>query len=314
MTTDALDEQADYRDIYRIRRVEEALMSLVSTGEITGSIHLCIGQEAIPVGACRALQANDPVVATYRGHGWAIARGVPVTELFAEVIGRDSALNAGRGGSAYLSAPQYGFIGENSIVGAGLPMALGLSLAAKFQGKDQVALVAIGDGAMNQGAVHETLNMAAVLGVPLIVVVENNGYVEMTPSDLLTAVTAAGRAGAYRAPVWDVDGNDAAAVATAVAQSRATARAELTPVIVEVHTKRLAGHYSGDVQQYRPKGEVEAWRLDEPLRRLEGRASVSESAAGIRDQVDAEVSASLDRARQMPLPDVASVLGNVYVS
>lgn len=305
---------ADYRDMYRIRRVEETLMGLVAGGEITGSIHLCIGQEAIPVGACRALGADDPVVGTYRGHGWALARGVPAVQLYAEILGRDSDLNGGRGGSAYLSAPQYGFVGENSIVGAGLPTALGLSLAAKFQHRDVVALVSIGDGAMNQGAVHETLNMASVLGVALIVVVENNGYVEMTPSDMLTAMPASVRAGAYDAPTWNVDGNDPTAVAATVGEARARALASGTPVIVEAHTRRLAGHYSGDAQQYRPKGEIEAWSQDEPLRRLESRDELAGRVEEARAEVDRELASALDKARQMPFPDAGTVMGNLYVA
>src|SRR5271163_3699435 len=147
--------------MYTIRRFEERVLALVTDREITGSVHLCIGQEAIPAGACTVLEPDDAVVATYRGHGWAIARGVPLTEMFAELLGRQSGIGGGRGGSAYLMAPAYGFLGENSIVGAGLPMAAGAALARKLQRRDSVGVVSIGDGAMNQGAVHETLNLAS---------------------------------------------------------------------------------------------------------------------------------------------------------
>ena len=158
-----------YLAMLRIRLVEEKVIQAGAAGLISGSTHLCIGQEAIPVGACSVLRADDPLIATYRGHGWALARGVPPVDLLAEIMGRESNLNGGRAGSAYLSAPQHHFYGENSIVGAGVPVALGLAMACQRAGDGRVPLVSIGDGAMNQGNVHESLNMASVLGIPLIV-------------------------------------------------------------------------------------------------------------------------------------------------
>jgi TPP-dependent pyruvate/acetoin dehydrogenase alpha subunit len=303
---------AYYREMLLIRRVEETLSPLVSTGEITGSIHLCIGQEAIPVGACRALGPDDPVIATYRGHGWAMARGVPPEQLVAEILGRDSELNGGRGGSAYLSGTQYGFYGENSIVGAGAPLAMGLSMAAKYKGQDRVALCAMGDGAPNQGVVHETLNMASVLKIPMILVIENNGYVEMTPSADLTAVNAAERAVAYSAPSWDIDGNDPAAVAKTIAEARTVALSSQTPVIVEARTRRLSGHYSGDAQHYRPVGELERWREDEPLRRIEMNHNAGSELAQIAAQVESEVDSAFAAARRLPVPDETTVMRNMY--
>lgn len=137
-------------------------------------MHLCCGQEAIPTGACQALEESDALTATYRGHGWAIARGIPLAHLFAEIMGRDSPLCGGRAGSAYIFAADKGFLGENSIVGAGLPIAAGAALAASFDGSGAVSLCSIGDGAMNQGAVHEALNFAVYRKLPLIAVCENN--------------------------------------------------------------------------------------------------------------------------------------------
>jgi TPP-dependent pyruvate/acetoin dehydrogenase alpha subunit len=306
------DLDTDYRAMYRIRRFEETLLQLVQSDEVSGSVHLCVGQEAIPVGACRSLLAQDPVVATYRGHGWALARGVPLLAAFAEILGRNSELNGGRAGSLNLSAPQYGFYGENAIVGAGVPIALGLSLAAKVHGEDRVAVVSIGDGAMNQGVVHETLNMGSVLSIPLLVVVENNGYVEMTPSGLLTAVPAAERAKAYRVPSWEVDGDDVDAVAAVVAEAREAAIDDNTPVIIEAHTHRLLGHYSGDAQAYRPRGEVEAWRAVEPLSRVRSDDATVARLAQLRSDVDAEVHAALDSARQVDFPSTDDVMRHIY--
>jgi TPP-dependent pyruvate/acetoin dehydrogenase alpha subunit len=306
------DLGTDYRAMYRIRRFEETLAQLVQSGEISGSVHLCVGQEAIPVGACRALLPDDPVIATYRGHGWALARGVPLDAAFAEILGRNSDLNGGRAGSLNLAAPQYGFYGENAIVGAGVPIALGLGLAAKVHGEDRVAIVSIGDGAMNQGVVHETLNMGSVLSVPLVLVVENNGYVEMTPSGVLTAVPAAERAKAYRVPSWEVDGDDVDAVANLVADARELAVDDNTPVVIEAHTHRLLGHYSGDAQTYRPRGEIEAWRAAEPLTRVPADDATAARLAQIRFEVDTEVQAALDAARQVEFPSTNDVMRHIY--
>jgi TPP-dependent pyruvate/acetoin dehydrogenase alpha subunit len=302
-----------YAAMYRIRRAEEAILDLVRNREIAGSVHLCIGQEAIPVGACAALGADDPVIATYRGHGWALARGVPLVELLAETLGRDSALNGGRGGSAYLSGPQYGFFGENSIVGAGVPMALGLALSARFRDADRVPVVSVGDGALNQGAVHESLNMASVLDAGLLVLVENNGYAEMTPSDALTAVAAASRAPAYAIEALEVDGNDPAAVAQCVSAARAHARSDRRPILIEAHTRRLGGHYSGDVQHYRPAGELEAWRAGDPLIRAAESIGPDELAE-VRGEVDSEIEAALAQARDRRLPDPTTATDHVYTS
>ncbi len=296
-----------------IRLIEEELYRAVQDGRVAGSTHLCIGQEAVPVGACAALSADDPVIATYRGHGWALARGVPAVQLVAEILGRNSELNGGRGGSAYLSGPQHGFYGENSIVGAGVPIALGLAMACARAGRGAVTLVSIGDGAMNQGNVHEALNMAAVLGVPLIVVVENNGYVEMTPSDLLTAVPATRRADAYAMTAFSVDGNDPVAVAEVIGQARSAAVAGPRPVLVEAMTRRLGGHYSGDAQQYRPPGELEEWRLSDPL--TLARERLPQDVTLARDRAAREVVSDVfAQAERMPLPDPTGVTEDVYAS
>ena len=300
----------DYRDMLRIRLMEEEVMRCVQDGRITGSTHLCIGQEAIPVGVCRALDPRDPVVATYRGHGWALAKGVSPVQLAAEVMGRDSELNGGRGGSAYLSAPAHAFMGENSIVGAGVPVTLGLAMAHQRRATGLVPAVSIGDGAMNQGNVHEALNMGSVLGVPFIVVVENNGYVEMTTSDLLTAVPAAARAAAYAMRAIEVDGNDPSAVADAAREARAFALAESRPVMLEAHTKRLGGHYSGDAQMYRPAGELDLWRAFDPLPKCRALLDPAD-AEEIETAVATEVAESFRRAAEMPFPSASEVMAHV---
>lgn len=301
-----------YEQMLTVRAVEETVMALVRDGEITGSTHLCIGQEAIPVGACAALDPDDAVIGTYRGHGWAVARGVPLGQLFAELMGRASAIDGGRGGSAYLMAPHHGFLGENSIVGAGVPMALGAALARSLQGRHSIGVVSIGDGAMNQGSVHEALNMAAVLSVPLVVVVENNGYVEMTPSPMLTAVPAHERAAAYNIPALLVDGNDPAAVAAAVATARADALGARRPFLVEAETHRLVGHYSGDLQAYRPPGELEEMRRREPLVRLAAEIGDEDALGAARARVERAIADALAEARATPVPAPDGVGAHLY--
>ena len=302
-----------YGAMLTIRLVEEKLMEALSLGLISGSVHLCIGQEAIPVGACSALRPDDPLIATYRGHGWVLARGVPPADLMAEVMGRESSLNGGRGGSAYLSAPDRYFYGENSIVGAGLPVALGLGIACQREGKGRLPLVSIGDGAMNQGNVHESLNMASVLRVPMLVLVENNGYAEMTPSGLLTAVPAAARAAAYAIPGLETDGNDPIAVADTVARARELALSERTAVLIEAHTHRLAGHYSGDAQAYRPIGEVDSKKAFDPLTRAEAGLTPAE-VDSIRNSAIRELNDAFTRATQTPAPAAEGAREHVYSS
>src|SRR5690606_9302975 len=165
--------------MYRIRLLEEKITALRKSQDIQGSIHLCIGQEAIYVGARSALRSDDYVFSTYRGHGWAVACGVPCEFILAELLGRDTGVCKGRGGSAYFSAADWGFYGENSIVAAGAPIACGAGLSAKMAGKGQVAVTAVGDGAMNQGAMHEAMNFAAYLDLPVVFICENNTYAEL---------------------------------------------------------------------------------------------------------------------------------------
>lgn len=301
-----------------IRIFEETCLTLKQEGEIPGSIHLCIGQEAIPVGACSALEPDDAVTATYRGHGWALARGSDPAQMFAEMMGKASTLSGGRGGSPFFSDASVNFLGENSIVGAGVPIALGAAVDAWQRNRSCVSIVSIGDGALNQGATQEALNFASAFALPLIVVVENNVYSEMTPWRNLTAITElTERARGYAMAAVQVDGNDVWAVAEAVTLARDNALDGRGPTFIEAQTERLVGHYSGDVQAYRPPGEVEDARSREPL-------AVFRQHAGRRwpdthfdyDHLDAEVrqtiDSAVDEARALPSPDAETLLDHLY--
>lgn len=304
-----------YRQMRRIRRTEEMMTELKDKGDVPGSIHLCIGQEAIPVGATDSLTPDDYVTATYRGHGWAIAAGVTPADIFAEVTGRRSQLNGGRAASPYFSGAAVNFLGENSIVGAGVPIACGAALSAARAGRGQISIVSIGDGAMNQGNVHEALNMAVVLDLPLVVVVENNVYSEMSRIDEMVRISKlADRAQAYGMPGVTIDGNDVEVVAATVFEAVGRARYGGGPTLVEAMTQRLVGHYSGDAQHYRPAGEIDAARADEPLVRLRAKADVETAAAydRIDSEVDEELAAAVDAAYATPIPDPSTLKEHLY--
>ncbi|TWD75193.1 pyruvate dehydrogenase E1 component alpha subunit [Kribbella amoyensis] len=308
---------ADLHGLWRIRILEEKVRELRLSGEIVGSVHLAIGQEAGPVGVCTELGADDAVFATYRGHGWALARGVPADAMLAELAGRTTGLNGGRGGSAYFTAPRYGFHGENSIVGAGAPIAVGAALAGKYDGSGRIAVTVFGDGALNQGATHEALNFAAAFKLGVVFVCENNLYSELTPiADMVAEPELHKRAAAYGMPGERVDGNDPAAVRDAARRAVERARAGEGPTLLELMTERLVGHYIGDAEQYRPPGEVERAKQAEPIVRL--RAALA--AAGV---TDADLDASESRAREeieqaagtalaAPIADGATAKEHIY--
>lgn len=260
---------ADLAAMHRIRMLEEKITELRKQQIIQGSIHLCVGQESIYVGARSALTDDDRVFSTYRGHGWAMACGVPAEAILAELMGRETGVNKGRGGSAMFSAADYGFYGENSIVGAGAPIACGAALAARVKGEPRVALTAFGDGAMNQGGVHEAMNFAAYLNLPVLFVCENNTYAELTPiAETVRDADMYKRAAAYGIPGVRIDGNDVAAVRECVAHHAREAREGKGPALIEMMTQRLVGHYYGDMQSYRPKGELTEAKKHEPIVRL----------------------------------------------
>ncbi len=307
-----------FETMVRIRSFEDELTRLRTSGAAVGSIHLCSGQEAIYAGACAALDlSRDAVFPTYRGHGWTLACGVPPHKLFAEMLGRETGICGGRGGSAYLTAPEYGMYGENSIVGAGAPIAAGAALAATFDGSGRVALAAFGDGAMNQGSVHEAMNFAAVRRLPVIFVVENNHYSELTPiAEMVRVPELFRRASAYGMTGARLDGNDPLAVRDAVAQSVDRARRGHGPVLLEAMTQRIVGHYIGDAQTYRAPGELDAALEHEPIARLRARLedlgmSVETLDASIAS-VTTEIAAASAQALDDPLADPATVLEHLH--
>jgi 2-oxoisovalerate dehydrogenase E1 component len=303
-----LSARTAYARMRFIRGFEDLVLDLRADGEISGSVHTCQGQEAPPIALCAALQPDDRVVATYRGHGWALARGVPPASVLAEILGRRTGTNGGRGGSAFLSAPSFGFLGENSIVGAGLPVANGVALA--LQKHAGVVVVSFGDGATNQGAAHEALVLAVAKRLPVVFVCENNGWSEMTPIEATVPVGLADRARGYGIAADVADGSDVMAVARVGHTAVERARRGDGPTFLELRVGRLGGHYNADPEHYRsPEDRAAAARLD-PLARL--RAGLGSDVAA---QADAEVErlleASLLGARGAPEPDPATARQHV---
>lgn len=305
----------DYRSMLTIRRFEEKVLALRMAEQIVGSVHLCIGQEAIPVGTCASRQPTDPVFATYRGHGWALACGSDLESLFCELLGRRGGTNQGRAGSAYLTDASVHFMGENSIVGAGAPIAVGAALASSIDGTNEVAICALGDGAMNQGAVHEALNLASAMRLPVVFVCENNRYSELTPiDDMVGEPRLWRRAAGYGMVGVRIDGNDPAAVRRAAGEALRRARHGGGPTLMEAMTQRLCGHYIGDAETYRSAGEVQRAAEDEPIVRLRDALATDYAAdlAAIERAVTGQIGAAAAAALAAPLADPSTARCHVH--
>lgn len=300
-------EQAELERLYaamlRIRVFEDTVHLLFLQNEIEGTTHLCQGQEAVNVGVCDVLEPGDTVAATYRGHGACLAMGGDPERLFAELLGRQTGLCGGRGGSMNLIDLEHGILGCFGIVGGSIGAGTGAALAAQLSRDGGIAVSFFGDGAVNQAYFHECLNFAGVRKLPIVYACENNLYGEWTP---MAKVTAGGRirprANAYGIPGVEVDGNDVLAVREATRDAVARARAGDGPTLVEFLTYRHKGHSRVDPGRYRPKEEVEAWLARDPLPRLAERLD-PESVKRIGEAVEREIEAALEAARAVPFPD-----------
>lgn len=307
-----------YRRMVRIRRTEETLEELFKQGEIYGSLHLCIGQEATAVGACAALRPDDYITCTYRGHGAELAKGIPLPEFMAELFGRQTGACRGRGGSMLLTDLERGVLFATGIVGGGMPIALGAALGARLAQRDRVALTFFGDGATNQGTFHETLNMAGLWKLPCVFFCENNQYAEMTPTAKEVSVERlADRGCASGIPGVVVDGNDVEAVYDVTRQAVKRARRGDGATLIEAMTYRLTGHMFGDTQPYRSREEVERWRAKDPLAvargRLRERGVAVDAIARVDSEVEVEIQAAVAFARRSPEPPGSEATAHVYV-
>lgn len=307
-----------YKTMLLIRRFEEQAVAFFLSGELRGSLHPCIGQEGTAVGAVFPLRRDDYLTCTYRGHGHAIAKGLDPKEGMAELLGRRTGCSQGKGGSMHYTDLTVGLLGENAIVGAGAPIAVGAALRAKLDTTGQVAMTIFGDGATNQGALLEALNLAAAWKAPVVFFCENNLYSEMTPiSAMIGTATLAERAAGFGWTTMTVDGYDPIAVYETTSRAVDHARNGGGPVFIEAMTYRLFGHMVGDSEPYRTKEEVAEWRAKDPITTFPQRL-VSEfgfSQAEV-DAVQAEVAAEMEEikrfALESPWPDVSEIEADVF--
>jgi pyruvate dehydrogenase E1 component alpha subunit len=311
-----------YYHMRRIRRFEETAEELYHRGTVVGLLHLYIGEEAVATGACLALNNDDYITSTHRGHGHLLAKGGDAKRLLAELCGRVTGYCRGKGGSMHAADLSLGVLGANGVVGGGFGIATGAALSAQKRQSDQVAVCFFGDGAANQGIFLEVLNMAALWKLPIIYLCENNGFGEYTRCEEATVDCRpiGERAAAFGIPAVEVDGNDVIAVYRAVEEAVERARAGLGPSFVEARTYRLSGHHMGDIgfgRGYRTKEEVDSRRQREPIGRfrhwlLDNNHCSEAELADVDGRVEAEMQEAIDFVKQSPVPDIKEVMEHVY--
>ena len=308
-----------YERMSLIREFEERLKRLVETGVPVGAVHYYVGQEAVAAGVCTVLRRSDWIASTHRGHGHCIAKGVDVRKMMAELYGKASGTNRGKGGSMHITDVGVGVLGVNPIVGMGVTHAVGAGLSAKVRETDQVAVAFFGEGAAGIGAVHEAMNLAAIWQLPVVFVCENNGFAQATPVEYALAVpNVADRASAYAMPGTIVDGQDVLEVYRAAERVVARARAGDGPSLVECKTHRYYGHHQGDdTLRYRTQEEEDHARARDPLRLFRERAVGDGVSAEDLDAIDDRSRAVVDEAvafaEAAPLPDPSALYADVYV-
>ena len=309
---------AIHQTMVRIRVFETRVTDLFVAGKLPGFVHTYLGQEAIAAAVCQNLRTDDYITSTHRGHGHAIAKGMRTDRLMAELFGRETGANRGRGGSMHVADFSLGMLGANGIVGGGFGIAAGAGLSARHRGSGQVAVCFFGDGGINKGPFHEALNFASVKALPVVFVCENNQYAQFTAISRTSAVEdLATRAAAYAMPGVTVDGNDTGAVYAAASAAIGTARRGEGPTLLVCVTYRHSGHYVGDAEVYRDAAEVEQWKAADPITRLEAalvKAGWLDAPRieAVWDAARAETAAAEDFAEASPDPPADTALHYVY--
>jgi len=289
---------------------------MFADGEVPGFIHLSIGQEAVAAGVMSGLGPDDTIASTHRGHGHAIAKGLPLEGFFAELLARDTGLCRGRGGSMHVADLAVGMLGANGIVGAGIPIALGSAMAHKTLDRPAVAVAFFGDGALAEGVLHECCNLARLWQLPLMLVCENNGWGEFLPTARQLAFALADLAAAYGLPYRSVDGNDVAAVAAAAREVAQTVRQGGGPAVLECMTARVRGHFEGDAQKYRSADEISALAARDPLHisaaGLERCGVTVAELEALETDVAGRIDAAIAAARAAAPAQFEAALADVY--
>lgn len=305
-----------YRSMARVRALEDTLLRLSKEGHLRGSLHLARGQEAVSAGVGAVLHAHDSLTVTYRGHGFALTKGLDPQTMIAEILGKSGGLCGGFGGKMHLIDLDKGLLGANGIVGAAVPIAAGGALAAQIVEDGSIAATVFGDGAMNQGVVMETFNIASLMKLPLLLICENNLYSEMTPIERSTSVTnLCEKAKGFGIDSVRVDGNDVLQVYKTVSECAERARSGAGPVFIECMTYRISGHYHLDPGTgYRSKEEVEEWAWKDPLLRLRATHPELASAFDLADlEAETEIAEAADWALSQPEPNPERILDKVFV-
>ncbi|WP_049912940.1 thiamine pyrophosphate-dependent dehydrogenase E1 component subunit alpha [Halococcus thailandensis] len=301
------------RRMLTIREFDTRAGERFADGEIPGFVHLYVGEEAVGVGACAALEEDDYITSTHRGHGHCIAKGLDPKLMMSEIYGKRDGYCNGKGGSMHIADVDSEMLGANGIVGAGPPLGTGAALSISQKGEDRIALSFLGDGAVAQGQVHEAVNLASTWDLPVVFLIENNQYGEGTAvSDQHNAKNLSDTAAAYDIPGINVDGMDITAVNEAVTEARKRARNGEGPTLIEAETYRFHGHFEGDQELYRDEEEVEDWRKRDPIdtfsERLIERDELSEEELGeMREDIEMEIEDAIEYAKNAddPTPDEA---------
>ena len=313
-----------YTRMLRIRRFEEQVGTLFGQGQLPGFVHLYVGEEAVGAGVCAALRDDDYIVSTHRGHGHLIAKGGDFNRMMAELFGKRDGYCKGKGGSMHVADFSIGMLGACGIVGGGLPMAVGAGLSAKYRGTDQVSVSFFGDGASNEGSFHESINLAAVMKLPVIFVCENNQYGEFTPMENVTGVRdIALRAQGYGIPGVIADGTDAIAMYDVATEAVARARKGLGPTLIEAKTHRKSGHSEGEKAflgggEYRRPEEFAMAQAKDPLmimhaKMIEMNAIAPDALEELDQSIQQAVKEAVAFARQSPEPDIATIYEDGWV-
>jgi len=307
-----------YTKMQRIRRVEETLVDVFSKGEIPGFIHVCIGQEAAPAAVCSHLTDSDYMATTHRGHGHALAKGIDLKLFMAELYGKKNGVCRGRSGSMHVADRKLGILGANGIVGGGIPLALGAAFASRYNRTDQVTVCFFGDGAVDEGTFHESLNLASLLNLPIVFVCENNGWSQFTPQSVHTPVQdVARRASAYGIPGIDVS-NDFMKIYAEAGKAIKRARSGEGPSLLEVKCKRWQGHFVGDQQKYRSENDIKAALKNDCVMSfremlLKTKVLTKHALEKIDADIQSEIDAAINFARESDLPSDSELMEDLYV-
>ena len=306
------------KKLIEIRRFEEKAIQLYKTGKIWGYLHPCIGQEAIPVGACQAIGIQDYIISNHRGHGHCIARGADMGKMMAELFGKSTGYCKGRSGSMHIVNMELKILGENGIVGGGIPISVGAGLSCKMDRKGNVVLCFFGDGAANNGVFHESLNMSAIFKLPVIYICENNMYaISMRSVDSVACKDVGKRSCAYGIPGHIIDGSDPVEVYNTVKKAARHARDGRGPSLIEAKTYRFYGHHPNDPAEYRGKEEVEYYTSEkDPVtnfkgRLLEGKIITEREIEEIESEVDKKIKDAVAFAEKSPEPELEKFLEEV---